>query len=134
MGGSGGGLSSWVPTIYVTALGVVPWVMMGELFTQSVKIKAVTILATYNWTISFIMLKTFQLLVATIGDLIILRIILFFNRIYPFSGKHGVFFLFAGICVVCFFFILIFVIETKEKNFIDIQKDLKKTEMARPWE
>lgn len=52
---------------YISALGIVPWCMMGELFAQGIKEKATPIIYLYNWTLSFILLKDFNFFTGLIG-------------------------------------------------------------------
>ncbi|TDG40903.1 hypothetical protein AWZ03_012681 [Drosophila navojoa] len=79
-----------------------PWLVMAELFTEDVKSVAGSIAGTSNWFSAFLVTKLFPVLKDSIG-----------------SGPT--FWIFCGIAVFGFVYILIFVPETKGKTINEIQ-------------
>ena len=104
---------SWLP---VTALcifiitfslgfGPVPWLMMGEVFAADIKGFAGSLSGTLNWSLAFIVTKTFSNLVSAI-------------KIGP------TFWLFSVMTMIGGVFVFMLVPETKGKSLNDIQKML----------
>ncbi|KAM7357345.1 solute carrier family 2 member nebulosa isoform 2-T3 [Cochliomyia hominivorax] len=91
--------------MFSIGFGPVPWLMMGELFASDIKGVAGSIAGTSNWVLAFIVTKTFVNLKEALG-----------------SGET--FWLFAGITVVGFIFVFVFVPETKGKSLNEIQDEL----------
>lgn len=91
--------------MFSIGFGPVPWLMMGELFASDIKGVAGSIAGTTNWVLAFIVTKTFVNLKDALG-----------------SGQT--FWLFAGITVVGFIFVFVFVPETKGKSLNEIQDEL----------
>ncbi|XP_066248398.1 facilitated trehalose transporter Tret1-like [Euwallacea similis] len=106
---------SWLPlsTVIVFsmafnfALGVVPWIIAGEIFHSSVKGIASTITSLSNFFMSFIVTMYFPYMVASVG-------------------MGWTFWSFAVLMVFGSIFCLVFLPETKGKNFQEIQDILKK--------
>ncbi|KAL7736370.1 hypothetical protein ACLKA6_014839 [Drosophila palustris] len=85
--------------------GPVPWIMMAELFTEDVKSVAGSIAGTSNWFSAFLVTLLFPILKNAIGS-------------------APTFWIFTGIAVVAFVYILLFVPETKGKSLLEIQRIL----------
>ncbi|XP_044002400.1 proton myo-inositol cotransporter-like [Aphidius gifuensis] len=92
---------------YQSGLGTLPNALIGELFPTSAKGIAGAALTISDGIIGFITSKLYQI----IGDT---------------YGQHYNYFLFSGACFLAFFLIFIYVPETKNKTFVQIQDDLKK--------
>lgn len=86
-------------------LGPVPWLMLGELFAPDVKGFAGSLSATSNWTLAFIVTKTF-------------------NNLRDALGIGSTFWLFTGLSLAGIVFIFLAVPETKGKSLASIQKML----------
>jgi len=87
-------------------LGPIPWLIMGEIFPSHVRATASSVATLLNWSLSFI-------------------VTLFFETIAEALSQAGVFFLFAGICVGAFAFVLTCVPETRGKSFEEIEAIFK---------
>ncbi|RXG57136.1 Facilitated trehalose transporter Tret1, partial [Armadillidium vulgare] len=106
----------WLPVIsaliYITAFsngcGPIPWLMMGELFSPEVKEVVGSISSFSNWTFGFIVTFVF-------GPLQ--------NEVHI----YGVFWIFAGICVLNLIFVLSCVYETKGKTLQEINDHFRGT-------
>lgn len=83
--------------------------MLGELFAPDVKGLAGSISATSNWTLAFIVTKTY-------------------NNLRDAIGVSGTFWLFTGISLIGIVFIYFAVPETKGKSLHSIQQMLDKSE------
>ena len=102
---------SWLPVtaicvfiiFFSIGFGPVPWLMLGEVFAADVKGLAGSISATLNWTLAFIVSKSFNNLVSAID-------------IGP------TFWLFSGISCLGIIFVYFIVPETKGKSLAEIQK------------
>lgn len=82
--------------------GPIPWMMMGELFAPEVKSIASAIAVMFNWTLVFIVTKTFGSMLEVLGS--------------------DWTFWFFGICMVlCTIFVFFKVPETKGKSGAEIQ-------------
>ncbi|XP_030759850.1 facilitated trehalose transporter Tret1-like [Sitophilus oryzae] len=105
---------SWLPMIGVIiymfafnfGLGILPWVILGELFPSNVKAVASTITSLANFCLSFNVTACFPYMVEAIG-------------------MSGTFFTFGVVMVLGTVFSLIFVPETKGKSLMEIEKMLK---------
>lgn len=103
----------WLPLLSVNVFivcfslgfGPLPWVLMGELFSNSIKGFASGLAVALNWISVFVVTKTFQNLVSTLTI-------------------AGAFYLFAVITALGFLFVLFVVKETKGKSFGEIQRML----------
>ncbi|XP_066150573.1 facilitated trehalose transporter Tret1-like [Euwallacea fornicatus] len=106
---------SWLPLSSVIlfmvafnfALGVVPWIVTGEIFHSSVKGIASPITSVSNFLVAFIVTICFPYMVASIG-------------------MGWTFWSFAVLMVLGSMFCLVFLPETKGKNFQEIQDILRK--------
>ncbi|XP_065348675.1 facilitated trehalose transporter Tret1-2 homolog [Cloeon dipterum] len=104
---------NWLPVlsvaVYIVAFsigfGPIPWMMMGELFSDSAKSSASAVAASCNWGLAFAVTKSFQSLVDALGS-------------------TGAFAFFAAVCVAAIFFTLFVVPETKGKSSEQIQLEL----------
>ncbi|CAD7006222.1 unnamed protein product [Ceratitis capitata] len=104
----------WLPVVslcvfivlFSIGFGPVPWLMMGEVFAADIKGVAGSIAGTTNWTLAFIVTKTFVNLTDSIG-------------------KGQTFWLFASIIIVGVFFVYFVVPETKGKSLNEIQAELE---------
>ncbi|XP_042206691.1 facilitated trehalose transporter Tret1-like isoform X4 [Homarus americanus] len=100
---------SWLPLtsliVFVTAFSVgsgpIPWLMMGELFSLNVRESASGLATMVNWSTSFLVTLVFQPLQVAIGP-------------------YGVYWFFAGCCVINFIFCILVVPETKGKTLQEI--------------
>lgn len=86
-------------------LGPIPWMMMGELFSNDIKGIAGSVAGTFNWALAFLITRTFGDMKASLGE-----------------GQT--FWLFTGFCVVGLLFVFFFVPETKGKSLTEIQQIL----------
>ncbi|ROT83225.1 hypothetical protein C7M84_023587 [Penaeus vannamei] len=99
----------WLPLasliIFIAAFsigyGPIPWLMMGELFPPNVKEAAAGLATMVNWTLSFSITLIFVPLQDAISD-------------------FGVYWLFAGVCVLNLIFSVTVVPETKGKTLEEI--------------
>lgn len=106
---------SWVPVAslmifmfsFHLALGIIPWIVAGELFHTSVKAIASTAISLSNFILSFLVTMGFPYMV-------------------EYLGMGWTFWTFAMIMVVGSIFCILVLPETKGKNFQDIQKLLNK--------
>ncbi|CAG9769150.1 unnamed protein product [Ceutorhynchus assimilis] len=89
------------------ALGIIPWIVAGELFHTSVKAIASTAISLSNFIFSFLVTMGFPYMV-------------------EYLGMSWTFWTFAMIMVVGSIFCVLVLPETKGKNFQDIQKLLNK--------
>lgn len=102
----------WLPLssliIYVVAysvgVGPVGYMIMGEILPHHVKGLAGCLLTSAKWFMSFAMTKFFLDLIYLLGD-------------------AGCYWLFAGFCLLGFFYIFFFVPETKGKTLDEIQRE-----------
>ncbi len=87
---------------FSVGFGPIPWLMMSELFSPSVRGMASSLATLFNWTLAFCVTKFFADLVAAISE--------------AYS-----FWVFGGITFFTFLFSLLFVPETKGKTLENIQ-------------
>ena len=104
------GLSVLVITLctiacYAVSLAPVTWVLISEIFPNRLRGIGVSISVSALWIASFVLTFTFPIL----------------NRRL---GSSGTFWMYAGICIVGFLFILTRVPETKGKTLEEIERDL----------
>lgn len=90
---------------YAMTLAPVTWVVLSEIFPNRVRGTAMSIATFSLWAACFVLTYTFPLL----------------NHILKASGT---FWLYGGICILGFFFILKKLPETKGKSLEDIEKEL----------
>lgn len=104
---------SWLPlaslvlyiTTYSLGSGPLPWTVIGEIFPLEVKNIATSVCIVFLNALAFIFLFGF-------------------NAVTTQIGMGGIFSIFSGLNVLCTIFIYIFVVETKGKSLLEIQKDL----------
>nr|XP_034837434.1 facilitated trehalose transporter Tret1-like [Maniola hyperantus] len=92
---------------YDFGFGVVPNVIVGEMFTSNVRSKGSTLTMTLAWLWGFFV---------TTGCGILLEIV----------GGHVIFWFFTCVCAGAFLFAFFFLIETKGKSLLEIQELLNK--------
>ena len=90
---------------YGMSLAPVTWVVISEIFPNRIRGAAMSVAVTSLWIACFILTYTFPTLNATLGS-------------------AGTFWLYAGICVLGFLFILRKLPETKGKSLEDIERQL----------
>ncbi|KAL3290241.1 hypothetical protein HHI36_023594 [Cryptolaemus montrouzieri] len=83
--------------------GPIPWLMMGEILPAKIRGPAASLATAFNWTSTFVITKTFPIMIATLG----------FCVTFWF---YGVMVVLAGI------FTVIFVPETRGRSLEDIEK------------
>lgn len=104
----------WLPItsilIYNLAMGfgfgILPWTISSELFPKNVKQLAASTLSSTSFIAAFIITK-------------------FFNDLRNFLGTGGSFWLFSVVCTMAAVFGIIFIPETKGKDFLQIQAMLQ---------
>ncbi|KAL0276887.1 UNVERIFIED_CONTAM: hypothetical protein PYX00_004355 [Menopon gallinae] len=105
----------WVPLVCVCVyiicfslgFGPLPWMMMSELFSNSIKGLASGLAVSLNWILTFVVTRTFVDIIAKMGT-------------------DGAFWLFGVITAIGFLFVCLLVKETKGKSFVEIQRMLGK--------
>lgn len=80
--------------IYATTLAPVFWVLISEIFPNKVRGKATSVAVIALWAAYFVLVFTFPIMAQKFGT-------------------YGPFYLYAGICLICFFFVRAKVPETK---------------------
>jgi sugar porter (SP) family MFS transporter len=93
--------------IYAMSLAPITWVILSEIFPNRVRGAAMALSTFALWIACFILTYTFPLL----------------NKSF---GAAGTFWLYAGICVLGFFFVLRKLPETKGKTLEEIESELVK--------
>ncbi|KAJ8920253.1 hypothetical protein NQ315_011914 [Exocentrus adspersus] len=96
----------WYILSFNTGVAILPWTIMGELFSPDVKTEGNSLVTSLTWLIGFVIAKYFQ----PLGDEIGLAIPFWF---------------FSGCTALLIPFTLFFVIETKGKSLDEIQNMLK---------
>lgn len=89
--------------IYATTLAPVFWVLISEIFPNHVRGKATSVAVIALWIAYFILVFTFPILAKSIGT-------------------YGPFYIYAAICLGCFFFVKKKVPETKGKTLENIEQ------------
>jgi sugar porter (SP) family MFS transporter len=87
---------------FAFSLGPVVWTVISEIFPNRIRGKAMGVATAVNWGAAFVVSATFLSVVNAIG-------------------KAATFFIFAGLCVVTFFWVVAKVPETKGKTLEEIQ-------------
>ncbi|XP_049826346.1 facilitated trehalose transporter Tret1-like isoform X2 [Aethina tumida] len=103
----------WLPLavfiIYVLGFslgfGPIPWLMMGEILPAKIRGPAASIATGFNWLCTFVVTKTFLLIIDGIG-------------------QHGTFWLYGTVVAVALVFTIICVPETRGQSLQDIEKKL----------
>lgn len=91
--------------IYAMSLAPITWVILSEIFPNRVRGAAMALATFALWIACFILTYTFPLLNKSLG-------------------AAGTFWVYAGICILGFLFILKKLIETKGKTLEEIEKEL----------
>lgn len=105
----------WLPItsilIYNLAMGfgfnILPWTISSELFPKNVKQLAASTLSSTSFIAAFIITK-------------------FFNNLRDCLGIGGSFWLFSGVCAIAAVFGIIWIPETRGKDFLQIQAMLQR--------
>jgi len=87
---------------FAVAMGPVVWVVLSEIFPTRVRGAAMSIATVCLWIACYAVSQTFPWLLET------------------FSGNS--FFLYAAMCVICFFFVWVFVPRTEGKTLEEIER------------
>ncbi|XP_031629980.1 uncharacterized protein LOC116345073 [Contarinia nasturtii] len=103
----------WLPIVsmcvfiilFSLGFGPIPWMMMGELFSNDIKGVAGSAAGALNWSVAFFVTSTFN----------------WMNNTF---GKGETFWIFSLFCILGAVFVFIFVPETKGKSLPDIQRML----------
>lgn len=93
--------------VYAMSLAPITWVILSEIFPNRVRGGAMALATFALWVACFILTYTFPLLNKTLG-------------------AAGTFWVYAGICVLGFLFVLIRLPETKGKTLEEIENELVK--------
>lgn len=93
-------------------VGAIPWLIMAEIFPDKVRGLAASIATMTNWLCSFIVTQ-------------------FLDQLRSAITFYGVFWLFAGMCLIMVLFVLFMVPETKGKTFEEIQAYFYRRKHAR---
>ncbi|KAM0730732.1 Facilitated trehalose transporter Tret1 [Formica fusca] len=110
---------SWIPllsftlfiAIFSIGFGPIPWLMVGELFTNNMKRTASAATAICNWTLAFLVTKCFQDMIDLMG----------------FSSSFATF---GMISLIGTIFVSTMVPETKGRNVEEIQIELYGTQIS----
>ena len=87
---------------YATSLAPVTWVLISEIFPNKIRGMATSVAVVSLWAAYFILVFTFPVLAEKLGT-------------------YGPFWLYAGICLLGFFFIKLRVKETKGKTLEELE-------------
>jgi sugar porter (SP) family MFS transporter len=87
---------------FAIGVGPVPWVVMGEIFPDSIRTTASAIATIVNWLCAFL-------------------VTLSMNHAVEFMGYPGVMWCFGAVSVVLVFFTVLAIPETRKKSFASIQ-------------
>ncbi|XP_050435943.1 facilitated trehalose transporter Tret1-like isoform X2 [Adelges cooleyi] len=104
---------TWLPLLslavyvtgYSTGFGAVPWVVMGEIFSNELKPYGTGIATAMNWILVFFTTYISKNWVRWVGN-------------------DGMFFTFSGFCILGALFALLIMPETKNRSLAEIQLDL----------
>ncbi|KAJ8949160.1 hypothetical protein NQ318_012908 [Aromia moschata] len=110
----------WLPlisfVIYVLGFslgfGPIPWLMMGEILPAKIRGPAASVSTAFNWTCTFIVTKTFLLIIEAIGT-------------------HFTFWMFGIIVLLGLGFTILFVPETRGQSLADIERKLAGVKVRR---
>lgn len=91
--------------VFSIGFGPIPWMMTGELFSSEIKGVATGIAVGLNWCLTFVVTKSFQPLVSSLGSAV-------------------TFWIFSAVCCAGTVFVALIVPETKGKSLDEIQKML----------
>ena len=87
--------------LYATSLAPVTWVLIAEIFPNHIRARATTVAVIALWAAYFVLVFTFPVLAQKLG-------------------AYGPFYMYAGICVLGFFFVRMHVTETKGRTLEEI--------------
>ncbi|XP_058798228.1 facilitated trehalose transporter Tret1 isoform X2 [Phymastichus coffea] len=104
---------TWLPLVSICTFiflfsmgfGPIPWMMMGEIFSSTVKGIAGSSACLFNWLMAFIVTK-------------------YYTPLEQAAGAYTCFWLFAAVCLAGTFFVFFMVPETKGKTLEEIQFEL----------
>lgn len=99
--------------LFSLGFGPIPWMMMGELFASDIKGLAGSLAGTFNWSLAFLITKTFG----------------YFNETF---GNGQTFWIFTAFCLVGLVFTVLVVPETKGKSLPEIQRMLNGEKIVSP--
>ncbi|CAG9861898.1 unnamed protein product [Phyllotreta striolata] len=88
--------------MFSMGIGPIPWMISAELMAPEIKSVMVSIAATFNWFLAFLVTK-------------------FYGNISDAIGADSPFYIFSGICFAGAAFMVMFVPETKGKSVAEIQ-------------
>jgi sugar porter (SP) family MFS transporter len=89
--------------VYATSLAPVTWVLISEIFPNKLRGLATSVAIVSLWTAYFILVFTFPILAEALGT-------------------YGPFYLYAGICLIGFFFVRAKVKETKGRTLEELEQ------------
>ncbi|CAM4366596.1 putative arabinose efflux permease AraJ, MFS family [Zobellia roscoffensis] len=89
--------------IYALTLAPVFWVLISEIFPNRIRGAAMSLTTTGLWVACFLLTYSFPILNVSMGS-------------------YGTFWLFSGICVLCFLFVKYRIPETKNKSLEEIER------------
>lgn len=95
--------------IFAASAGRLPltYIMMAEIMPQSIRSFGVAICTVINWILAFILLR-------------------FFSKVIEMIQFHNCMFTFTGFTIFGIFFVLLYVPETKNRGFDEIENSLAK--------
>lgn len=110
----------WLPlvsfVVYVLGFslgfGPIPWLMMGEILPAKIRGPAASVSTAFNWACTFIVTKTFLLIIKAIGN-------------------HYTFWMFSIIVTFALIFSILVVPETRGQSLADIERKLAGVEVRR---
>jgi sugar porter (SP) family MFS transporter len=91
--------------LYATSLAPVTWVLIAEIFPNQIRSRATSVAVISLWAAYFVLVFTFPVLAEKMG-------------------AFGPFYMYAGICVLGFFFVKARVKETKGKTLEEIEQQI----------
>jgi len=92
--------------LYATSLAPVTWVLIAEIFPNHIRARATTIAVIALWAAYFVLVFTFPILAQELG-------------------AYGPFYMYAGICVLGFWFVRTRITETKGKTLEEIEQTIR---------
>ncbi|KAJ8923788.1 hypothetical protein NQ315_010370 [Exocentrus adspersus] len=92
--------------------GPVPWLMMGEILPAKIRGPAASLSTAFNWTCTFVVTKTFLLIIEAIGI-------------------HYTFWMFGAVMIIALIFTILFVPETRGQSLADIERQLAGVKVRR---
>jgi len=100
----------WLPLVclilyvigFSLGFGPIPWLMMGEILPAKVRGAAASIATSFNWLCTFIVTKTFQDMINSMGT-------------------HGAFWFFGAVVILSLIFVVFCVPETRGRSLEEIE-------------